>query len=489
MGADGNESSAWRALMAQLAGTEQGLGQPNAGALVGGLGAENDRSLLTTNQNGSGGTMQALFKALAERLRTGDREPLLADREASLPMDQADALVAEWGQSLSVEDQTALITELAGRLPADERQALLAALTENRPVGTLSERIDALKEQRAQIAELTARLSPDGRDELLGALIEGTAPEQQAGTLVEFASAVSDALSPEAQNALLEQAAALFGQGSFGQNGNARSASGLPLDPSNLRDQLREWLGNEQRAGQPLALNSAQRGALTADALRSFIESGSIQQAGNDALPAGFREALASMVAGRERGSDARHEGPRGESLTLASGMLSGASAGSSTTLGLGGATTAAAGITAPLHSPAWPQQLGQQLVMLNHRGGEQKVEIRLNPPELGPLTVSLKVMEQNTQIQFLAANAQVRAAVEQAIPQLREALAEQGIQLGETSVGEQSQQAGQESTGAGSHGGSPDVATGDVTDELLVDADALGATAVQLDGRVDLYA
>ena len=32
----------------------------------------------------------------------------------------------------------------------------------------------------------------------------------------------------------------------------------------------------------------------------------------------------------------------------------------------------------------------------------------------------------------------QVRQVVEQAIPQLREALAEQGISLGETSVGEQ---------------------------------------------------
>lgn len=143
--------------------------------------------------------------------------------------------------------------------------------------------------------------------------------------------------------------------------------------------------------------------------------------------------------------------------------------------------------MSAPLNSPAWPQQLGQQVILLSQRGGEQRVELRLNPPELGPLTVSLKMTEQGTQIQFLSANALVRGAVEQAIPQLRDALAEQGLSLGETSVGEQRQ--GSEQAFAGTDGRQP--ATGEdstSTDEWSL-TDQPAANEISLDGRVDLYA
>jgi flagellar hook-length control protein FliK len=422
--------------------------------------------LSSANQNGSGGALQSLFAALAERLPAGEREHLYAELTEVTSSNEISvdlrALLSEWRQMLGS----------AGDAAANE------GLGAHENLHRLS-----------GVSELAQRLTEDERETLRAALLDGTAANQPAGSLGGTTSAVFDVLSPEAQDALLAEAAAMLGVGPLAQAADGRSFRNLGTDPSQLRDQLREWLGNEHRAGQPLTLNSAQRGALPTEALRAFIDSGPNQPPTNDALPAGFREALASMIAGREVGTHARHEGARGESLTLASNALGGASAASSAMLGMGGAATSAAGITAPLHSPAWPQQLGQQLVMLSQRGGEQKVEIRLNPPELGPLTVSLKVMEQNTQIQFLAANAQVRAAVEQAIPQLREALAEQGIQLGETSVGEQSQHAGQEAAGAGSHGGAPGVAAGDVADEPLVEADTLGATAIHLDGRVDLYA
>lgn len=102
-------------------------------------------------------------------------------------------------------------------------------------------------------------------------------------------------------------------------------------------------------------------------------------------------------------------------------------------------ATSVATTLNAPLASREWQQGLGQQLVGL-HQRGEQSIELHLHPSELGPLSVSLKIGELGAQAQFLSAHAHVRAAVEQAIPQLREALASQGISLSETSVGEQRQ-------------------------------------------------
>ncbi|MHC8383785.1 flagellar hook-length control protein FliK [Pseudomonas sp. LB3P14] len=85
-----------------------------------------------------------------------------------------------------------------------------------------------------------------------------------------------------------------------------------------------------------------------------------------------------------------------------------------------------------------WQNGLGQQMIDMVTRG-EQQVDLRLNPIELGPLSISLNLNDGNTQAQFQSAHASVRAAVEQALPQLREALASQGISLGQASVSDES--------------------------------------------------
>ncbi|TRW48820.1 hypothetical protein FM042_07500 [Aliidiomarina halalkaliphila] len=106
---------------------------------------------------------------------------------------------------------------------------------------------------------------------------------------------------------------------------------------------------------------------------------------------------------------------------------------GMSTTSAQPGAASSAS-ISAPLASNGWQQQLGQQVLNM-HLSQDQTVKLRLHPAELGPLMISMKMEEQAATMQFSSNNAQVRAAVEQAIPQLRELLAEQGIALGEADV------------------------------------------------------
>ncbi len=140
------------------------------------------------------------------------------------------------------------------------------------------------------------------------------------------------------------------------------------------------------------------------------------------------------------------------------------------------------ASLSAPVASPVWQQQLGSQLTGLAQRG-QQQIELHLNPADLGPLSVSLKVDDHGAQAQFLSAHATVRAAVEQAIPQLREALAEQGISLGETSVGEQQHHGNEQSgSGQGPVSTTAAVGSGDAADG------AVDAAAATLSG-VDIYA
>ncbi|MED5558404.1 MAG: flagellar hook-length control protein FliK [Pseudomonadota bacterium] len=145
--------------------------------------------------------------------------------------------------------------------------------------------------------------------------------------------------------------------------------------------------------------------------------------------------------------------------------------------------------IATPVSHPAWPSQLGQQLVQLIQRGGEQHVQMKLHPAELGPLSISLKMTEHGAQAQFLSAHAQVRQVIEQAIPQLREALAEQGISLSDTSVGEQGFSNQQEAFAQQSTGSSAGGESGVTSVEGETGTPVPVGSSIALDGRVDLYA
>lgn len=137
--------------------------------------------------------------------------------------------------------------------------------------------------------------------------------------------------------------------------------------------------------------------------------------------------------------------------------------------------------ISSPLASSGWQQQLGQQVLNM-HLTQDQTVKLRLHPAELGPLMISMKMEEQAASMQFSSNNAQVRAAVEQAIPQLREILTEQGIALGETGVNDgKKEQESQEMTEL-SHKSA---------DTLIEDKPAEPeAIDIQLrNGQIDLYA
>ena len=189
---------------------------------------------------------------------------------------------------------------------------------------------------------------------------------------------------------------------------------------------------------------------------------------------------------GTPKGSQSGEQLPTGFALNTGSNSLA---MPQSTQTYTPASTPTAATLATPFTSPAWSQQLSQQLVQISQRGGDQHVQMQLNPAELGPLSISLKFSEQGAQAHFLSAHAQVRQVLEQAIPQLREALAEQGISLGETSVGEQrdpnDQAFAQSSSKNGTKTGSD---SGEVGLDEAVHQNA-GSNPLALDGRVDLYA
>ncbi|WP_277960472.1 flagellar hook-length control protein FliK [Pseudomonas sp. RIT-To-2] len=135
--------------------------------------------------------------------------------------------------------------------------------------------------------------------------------------------------------------------------------------------------------------------------------------------------------------------------------------------------------LTAAVGSSQWQTGLSQQVLNLHQRGKHQ-VDLQLHPADLGPLSISLKQDSSGTQAQFVCAHPAVRSAVEQALPQLREALAAQGITLGETSVSDQpSGQAQREQSAYTPPAGSAVAVAEEETSE---------AQATPLLTRIDLY-
>ena len=83
----------------------------------------------------------------------------------------------------------------------------------------------------------------------------------------------------------------------------------------------------------------------------------------------------------------------------------------------------------------SWDQAVGEKLVwMVNQK--HQVAQLHLNPPELGPLKISISLDQNQASAQFFSAHASVREALETAMPRLREMLADSGITLGNASVG-----------------------------------------------------
>lgn len=68
-----------------------------------------------------------------------------------------------------------------------------------------------------------------------------------------------------------------------------------------------------------------------------------------------------------------------------------------------------------------------------------KNIDIRLDPPELGRMQIRMNMNGDGATVHFTVANQHARDALEQSMPRLREMLAQQGVQLGDTSVQQQS--------------------------------------------------
>jgi flagellar hook-length control protein FliK len=144
--------------------------------------------------------------------------------------------------------------------------------------------------------------------------------------------------------------------------------------------------------------------------------------------------------------------------------------------------------VETPLRDPAWASDFGQKVVWM--ASNEQQVaQITLNPPDMGPIEISLSFNKDSASAFFVSPHAEVRETIEAALPRLKEMLADVGIQLGQSNVGSESSR--QQAENQQAHQSSPRWRA----DNAILGADLSGtpprqaSTAQGGNGRVDTFA
>ncbi|MDF4854679.1 flagellar hook-length control protein FliK, partial [Vibrio parahaemolyticus] len=90
-------------------------------------------------------------------------------------------------------------------------------------------------------------------------------------------------------------------------------------------------------------------------------------------------------------------------------------------------------------------EQVAEKVQMMMSKN-LKNLDIRLDPPELGRMQIRMTMNNDLANVHFTVTNPQARDIIEQTLPRLREMLAQQGMQLADSSV--QQQSSGQQQSG-----------------------------------------
>lgn len=99
---------------------------------------------------------------------------------------------------------------------------------------------------------------------------------------------------------------------------------------------------------------------------------------------------------------------------------------------------TNTAELKSPVGSSDWNDELGTHLTWMTTKGLETG-SLRVSPEHLGPVEVNISVQNGDASVWFTANHPDARAALEQALPRLREMFASQGMNLADSGVSRQS--------------------------------------------------
>ena len=167
------------------------------------------------------------------------------------------------------------------------------------------------------------------------------------------------------------------------------------------------------------------------------------------ATKAGSTDALLKAGAGTAVLSGLGKAGAKEDSKDSAFAQQIAAAAGVQGTATVGSAPTRAeiqAAQQAPLQltKELANEQVAEKVQMMMSKN-LKNLDIRLDPPELGQMKIRMTMNNDVANVHFTVSNQQARDVIEQTLPRLREMLAQQGMQLADSSVQQQNSGQGQD--------------------------------------------
>ncbi len=109
--------------------------------------------------------------------------------------------------------------------------------------------------------------------------------------------------------------------------------------------------------------------------------------------------------------------------------------------------------IAVEIDNPEWSNKFSEHIIWL----GQQEIKgavIKINPEDLGPLEINIKVINDVASVNITTHNQNVREIIDQSLPKLQAMMAEQGLNLSEVQIDSDtgSRQSSQQNDGAQEH-------------------------------------
>ncbi|MFC4764334.1 flagellar hook-length control protein FliK [Dyella koreensis] len=316
--------------------------------------------------------------------------------------------------------------------------------TPGQPGQTFTNQLDQVLRQQTNVMPLTGDVAP-----LTVALPKAPASLKEPTALLQEATADDATIDPAERNGNVLAAAvlAMLGQGAAAPATTAQAgkSAGLSLTGNKTALQL--------HPGAAMTGNTADASPVGAAAATPIVDVATL--AANDIGPS-----IAEP-----------HKSAEASAADLLAAPLNLHSAPSGTP------APHALKMDAPVNTPAFAQELGQQVAWL---GGQdiKQARIRLRPEELGQLDVKVSVEHGRVDVSFTAQHPSAVTAVQQTLGQLDLMLAGHGLSLGQAQVGQQ-----------GGHGGGREQA-GQAGDVFANEAEPVGQVAQPMAvGLLDTFA
>lgn len=139
--------------------------------------------------------------------------------------------------------------------------------------------------------------------------------------------------------------------------------------------------------------------------------------------------------------------------------------------------------IKTPFGQSGWGAEVADKVMWM----ASQKVhaaDISINPPDLGPVEAKIEMQKDQVNVVFSSQHAQVKEALEQSMPKLREMMSQNGVNLGSVDVRDHSHSQQQSQWGrSDSYTGRGEV------DEAEEESNVAAKSVIKGSGMVDFYA